>query len=98
MIERTCENCGGRDRCKVILEPGKNSCRFWKPELVKYGRLEAVECIDRAAILRLCNEIEDVFGELCEKHEFPIYYYSEIMKRLKAIGKELTGDAGGKTD
>ena len=38
MIECTCENCGGRERCKVILDPGKNSCRFWKAETVKHGR------------------------------------------------------------
>ena len=54
--------------------------------------------VNRAEILRLCNEIEDVFEEMCEKYEFSLYYYSEIMKRIKAIRKELNGDAGSKVD
>ena len=62
----------------------QNDMQTFKPEHTE---------IDRAAILRLCNEIEDVLGEFCEKYVFSLYYYSEIMKRLKAIGKELTGDA-----
>ena len=54
--------------------------------------------VNKAEILRLCNEIEDVLEELCKIRELPLYYYSEIMKRLKAIGKELNRDAESKTD
>ena len=77
-------------------ECGKEHERLamWLTELMSYRATDNEPKVNRAEILRLCNEIEDVFGELCGKYEFSLYYYSEIMKRIKAIGKELTGDEG----
>lgn len=56
--------------------------------------------IDRAAILRLCNEIEDIVSEISKLSENYLIYSDckSILDRTKAIGKELTGDAGSKTD
>ena len=55
--------------------------------------------IDRAEILRLCNEIEDIVTELaalCEIIDSSTYRL--LCDKLRAIGKELTGDAGSKVD
>lgn len=52
--------------------------------------------IDRAAILRLCNEIEEI---ACHTGNVSMDYivYADaqtIIDKIKTIGKELTGDAG----
>lgn len=55
--------------------------------------------IDRAAILRLCNEIECIVCEIYNTgHMMQNCDYDAILSRVKRIGKELTGDAGSKTD
>ena len=55
--------------------------------------------IDRAEILRLCNEIEMIVCEIYNTgHMMQNCDYNAILNRLKAIGKELTGDVGSKTD
>lgn len=52
--------------------------------------------IDRAVILRLCNEIEDIATEIGNYGELykTVVAARHICDRAKAIGKELTGDAG----
>ena len=52
--------------------------------------------IDRAAIMRLCNEIEDIVSEISKLSENYLIYSDckSILDRTKAIGKELTEDAG----
>ena len=53
--------------------------------------------IDRAAIL--CNEIEMIIVTVCDTgYTLQDGDVEAIMKRTKAIRKELTGDAGSKTD
>jgi hypothetical protein len=53
--------------------------------------------IDRAAIMRLCNEIEMIIVTVCDTgYTLQSGDVEAIMKRTKAIKKELTGDA--KTD
>ena len=50
--------------------------------------------VNRAAILLLCNEIEDIVTELAELCEIiDSSTYRLLCDKLKAIGKELTGDA-----
>lgn len=50
--------------------------------------------IDRAAILRLCNEIEMIIVTVCDTgYTLQDGDVEAIMKRTKAIRKELTGDA-----
>ena len=69
----------------------QNDMQTFKPEHTE---------IDRAAILRLCNEIEDFVSEISKLSE-NYHIYSDcksILNRTKAIGKELTGDAGSKID
>lgn len=73
MIERTCENCGGRDCCKVILEPGKKGCRFWKQELVKYGRWEAVKYISYCSCGKKMDVIRYKCSECNKTSEFQAY-------------------------
>lgn len=50
--------------------------------------------IDRAEILRLCNEIEDIVSEISKLSENYLIYSDckSILDRTKAIGKELTGN------
>ena len=63
-------------------------------------QMHPVESIDRAAILRLCNDIEESVS-IIDKYETNGAIYCEcenIMQHLKDIGKELNGDAGSKVD
>lgn len=51
--------------------------------------------IDRAAILRMCNEIEMIIVTVCDTgYTLQNGDVEAIMKRTKAIRKELTADAG----
>lgn len=61
-------------------------------------QMPTIPDIDRAAILRLCNEIEDAISEAwnCDVIEYD--KAGHIISLVQAIGKELTGDAGSKTD
>ena len=56
--------------------------------------------IDRAAILRLCNEIEDAVTSIDKMNpsENAWYELCFIRDKLKAIGKELTGNETERTD
>ena len=56
--------------------------------------IEALK-LDRAAILRLCNEIEDEVTDIAfnSTHYHIRDCCEAIRKYLKQIGKELTGDA-----
>lgn len=50
---------------------------------------------DHAAIMRLCNEIEMIVVTVCDTgYTLQPGDEEAIMKRTKAIRKELTGDAG----
>ena len=63
----------------------------------KIMNISTVPDIDRAAIMRLCNEIEDIATDIrnhSESYYLICSYCRSIRERLKAIGKELTGDAG----
>ena len=52
--------------------------------------------IDRAAILRLCNEIEEIVTAIANWSENwqTVDDCRTVCDKLKEIGKELTGDAG----
>lgn len=51
--------------------------------------------MDKAKILRLCNEIEMIIVTVCDTgYTLQPGDEEAIMKRTKAIRKELTGDAG----
>ena len=62
-------------------------------EMVEMQPTVDAKPVNRAAILRLCNEIE---GIMCEIYNTGYMMqncdYDAILNRLKAIGKELTGD------
>ena len=60
----------------------------------KIMSIPTVPDIDRAEIMRLCNEIEDIVTEISKLSEIYLIYSDckSIMDRTKAIGKELTGD------
>ena len=51
--------------------------------------------IDRAAILRLCNEIEDIACDISNQTMNDVVYAEArmIFDNVKEIGKELNGDA-----
>lgn len=72
-----------------------------------YGKVcDAIEAmptieadIDRAAILRLCTEIEMVIGTVCDTgYTLQDCDVENIVKRTTAIRKELAKDAGSQTD
>ena len=52
--------------------------------------------IDRAAIMRLCNEIEEIVTAIANWSENwqTVDDCRTVCDKLKEIGKELTGDAG----
>ena len=52
--------------------------------------------VNRAAILRLCNEIEDIACDIGNQTMNDVVYAEArmIFDKVKAIRKELTGDAG----
>lgn len=56
--------------------------------------------MDKAKILRLCNEIEDMINALYFSRENSIYRdeRNSIVEKLKKIGKELNGDETERTD
>lgn len=54
--------------------------------------------VNRAEILRLCNNIEDCISEAWALFKIETCDYDLIHDKLQAIGKELTGDAGNKID
>lgn len=56
------------------------------------GNLPTIEAdIDRAAILRQCNEIECIVHEIYNtEHMMQNCDYDAILNRVKKIGKELT--------
>ena len=56
--------------------------------------------VNRAEILRLCNEIEDIACDIGNLTMNDVVYAEArmIFDKVKEIGKELTGDAGSKTD
>lgn len=62
----------------------------------KIMSIPTVPDIDRAAILRLCNEIEDICTEIANYGERykTVVAAREISERAIKAGKELTGDAG----
>ena len=62
--------------------------------------LPTVPDINRAAILRLCNEIEDIACDISNQTMNDVVYAEArmIFDKVKEIGKELTGDAGSKID
>ena len=51
--------------------------------------------IDRAAIMRLCNEIEDIACDISKQTMNDVVYAEArmIFDKVKEIGKELTEDA-----
>ena len=67
-------------------------------EIDKQPTIEAD--INRAAIMRLCNEIEEIVTAIANWSENwqTVDDCRTVCDKLKEIGKELTGDAGSKTD
>ena len=68
------------------------------PAIESVPTIESEHDVNRAAILRLCNEIEDAISEAwnCDVIEYD--KAGHIISLVQAIGKELTGDAGSKID
>ena len=89
--DRFCDECCTKGEC--------DSCEY------RYC-IEAVEDvptipdIDRAAILRLCDDIGDGVTDIAfnSTHYHIRDCCEAIRKKLDEIRKELTGDAGSKTD
>ena len=89
LMQKYCGACSNKEFC------AEQSCKYYEFR----WRIETsptIPEIDRAAILRLCNEIEDIVIEI---HKLSSSYLIDtdcrfIRNMLKAIGKELTGDAG----
>ncbi|MBO5921764.1 MAG: DUF551 domain-containing protein [Oscillospiraceae bacterium] len=55
-IECTCNNCGGRERCKIPFEPSRKCCCFWIPEANKNDLEKVVsEVFDRIMSLPVCE-------------------------------------------
>ena len=63
-------------------------------------QMPTVPDVNRAEIMRLCNEIEDIACDIGNQTMNDIVHAEArmIFDKVKAIGKELTGDAGSKTD
>ena len=62
-------------------------------------QMPTIPDIDRAAILRLCNEIEDIVNEIAVLAETVDYSTRKvIVDKLREIGKDLTVDAESKID
>lgn len=84
-----CNMCDdGQRECK-----GDESCALlvWVNDMPK---VEADQ-VNRAAILRLCNEIEDIVTRIYNSDEEIMYNdLISIRGKLKEIEKELTEDAG----
>lgn len=67
----------------------------WLTELKQCRESE----VNRAEILRLCNDIEDAVTRIYNSDEEIMYNdLISIRDKLQAIGKELNGDAGSKID
>lgn len=83
-----CGACANKEFC------AEESCQYYEFR----RRIETsptIPEIDRSAILRLCNEIEDLASDI-GKHTMMETVYAEarmIFDKAKEIGKELTGDA-----
>ena len=76
----------------------KHHCGSVPLEYIK--QMPTIHDIDRAAILRLCNEIEDIACDISNQTMNDVVYAEArmIFDKVKAIRKELTGDAGSKID
>ena len=66
------------------------------------GVIEAVPTepkVNRAEILRLCNEIEDIAQDIKARTMNDSYFEAQcIIDKVQAIGKELNGDETERTD
>ena len=63
-------------------------------------QMPTIPDVNRAEILRLCNEIEDIATEIRNHSESYAMNRAawHICRKAQAIGKELNGDAGSKID
>ena len=63
-------------------------------------QMPTVPDVNRAEILRLCNEIEEIVTAIANwsNNWQTVDDCRTVCDKLKAIGKELTGDDGSKTD
>ena len=87
--------------CKACSAYGEGAIDVIQHTLNYLDAMPTVPDVNRAEILRLCNEIEDFLTEIDKLNNSSYLIDSDlksIRNRLKAIGKELTGDAGSKTD
>lgn len=73
---------------------GYNKALEDSQDIVRF--IPTVPDVNRAEIMRLCNEIEDIATEIGNYGELykTVVAARHICDRVKAIGKELTGDAG----
>ena len=68
------------------------------PAIESVPTIESEHDVNRAAILRMCNDIEDCISEAWALFKIETCDYDLIHEKLQEIGKELNGDAGSKTD
>ena len=88
VAKQDCTECG-KEHERLAL---------WLTELMAYRATDNEPKVNRAEIMRLCNDIEDCISEAWALFKIEHCDYNLIHDKLKAIGKELTGDAGSKID
>lgn len=73
---------------------GMTDAEWCRKCIYEAPKIEAEPKINRAAILRLCNDIEDIVTRIYNSDEEIMYNdLISIRGKLKEIGKELTGAA-----
>ena len=80
VAQQDCTECG-KEHERLSL---------WLTELMAYRATDNEPKVNRAAILRLCNEIEDICVESYARCYMNQRDCKAIMDLIKAIGKELT--------
>ena len=86
LLQAWCSDCPQVGHCQKTCEDY---------ELITTAPEVEAEPVNRAAILRLCNEIEDLAADIGNRTMMDVVYAEArmIFDKAKEIGKELTGDA-----
>lgn len=97
-LKKMCETCGYCERFEKAMRlthPDfvSDKCNNYK-FIAEQPTIELeTRDIDRAKIMRLCNEIEDICAESYARCHMNLADCKAIMDKINEIGKELTGDA-----
>ena len=96
-LKKMCELCGRCEWCEKAIRSSHpffvtDKCNTYKL-IAEQPTIEAD--IDRDAILRMCNEIEMIIVTVCDTgYTLQDGDVEAIIKRAKAIRKEVSEDAG----